>query len=121
VWVAAKFTDEHHATLDWLNNITDTASVRFFGVEVELWRIGASEPAPRFNIVSKPNDWSQSVKQAARAIGDDELTDISTHLVNSSVQCICQAFSGSGIGFSASNLYSTSKGDRAANLREVAF
>ena len=75
VWIAAKFSEEHRAALDWLNKITDTASVRFFGVEVELWRIGVSEPAPRFNIVSKPNDWSQSVKQAARAIDDDELTD----------------------------------------------
>ncbi len=75
VWIAATFNEEHRAALDWLNKITDTANVRFFGVEVELWRIGASEPAPRFNIVSKPNDWSQSVKQAARAIGDDELTD----------------------------------------------
>lgn len=75
VWIAATFNEEHRAALDWLNKITDTANVRFFGVEVELWRIGTSEPAPRFNIVSKPNDWSQSVKQAARAIGDDELTE----------------------------------------------
>jgi hypothetical protein len=75
VWVAASFTEEHRAALDWLNKITDTESVRFFGVEVELWRIGTSEPAPRFNIVSKPNDWSQSVKQAARAIEEGELSD----------------------------------------------
>jgi hypothetical protein len=75
VWVAAKFSEEHRAALDWLNKITDTANVRFFGVEIELWRIGTSGPAPRFNIVSKPNDWSQSVKQAARAMGDDELTE----------------------------------------------
>jgi len=75
VWIAAKFSDEHRAALDWLNKITDTASVRFFGVEIELWRIGSSEAAPRFSIVSKPNDWSQSVKQAARAIGDDDLSE----------------------------------------------
>jgi Domain of unknown function (DUF4268) len=74
VWIAAKFTDEHRATLDWLNKITDN-SFRFFGLEVELWRIGSSPAAPRFNIISKPNDWSQSVKKAADAIDDAELSE----------------------------------------------
>jgi hypothetical protein len=74
VWVAARFTEEHRSTLDWLNRITDE-SFRFFGLEVELWRIGDSPAAPKFNIVSKPNDWSQSVAQAARAIDDAELSE----------------------------------------------
>jgi len=46
-----------------------------FGLEVELWRIGSSPAAPKFNIVSKPNEWSHSVAQAARAIDDAELSD----------------------------------------------
>jgi hypothetical protein len=74
VWIAARFTEEHRSTLDWLNRITDY-SFRFFGLEVELWRIGDSSPAPKFNIVSKPNDWSQSVTQAARAIDEGELSE----------------------------------------------
>ena len=74
VWIAAKFTEEHRATLDWLNKVTDE-SIRFFGLEVELWRIGTSPAAPRFNVISKPNDWSQSVKQAARVIDDADLTE----------------------------------------------
>ncbi len=74
VWIAARFTEEHRATLDWLNKITDE-SFRFFGLEVELWRIGDSPAAPKFNIVSKPNDWSHSVAQAARAIDDAELSE----------------------------------------------
>ena len=74
VWIAARFTEEHRSTLDWLNRITDE-SFRFFGLEVELWRIGDSPAAPKFNIVSKPNDWSQSVAQAARAIDDSELSE----------------------------------------------
>lgn len=74
VWIAARFTEEHRATLDWLNRITNE-SFRFFGLEVELWRIGNSPAAPKFNIISKPNDWSQSVAQAARAIDDAELSE----------------------------------------------
>ena len=73
VWIAARFTEEHRATLDWLNRITDE-SFRFFGLEVELWRIGDSPAAPKFNIISKPNDWSRSVAHAARAIDESELT-----------------------------------------------
>lgn len=74
VWIAARFTEEHRSTLDWLNKITDD-SFRFFGLEVELWRIGSSPAAPKFNIVSKPNAWSHSVAQAARSIDDTELSE----------------------------------------------
>ena len=59
-WIAESFTEEHRATLDWLNEITDDR-FQFFGLEVELWRIGDSPSAPKFNIVSKPNDWSRSI------------------------------------------------------------
>ena len=71
VWVAANFTDEHRATLDWLNKITD-ANFRFFGLEVELWRIVDSPAAPKFNVVSKPNNWS---RQIAHTFGGRELSD----------------------------------------------
>jgi len=74
VWIAARFTEEHRATLDWLNRISDER-FRFFGLEVELWRIGSSPAAPKFNIISKPNDWSQSVAHAARAIDETELSE----------------------------------------------
>ncbi len=75
VWIAARFTEEHRSTLDWLNKITDD-SFRFFGLEVELWKIGDSLAAPKFNVVSKPNDWSRSVSQAARTIDEGELSEI---------------------------------------------
>ena len=60
IWIARHVTDEHRATLDWLNKITDQ-KFSFFGLEAELWRIGESQSAPRFNIVSKPNNWSRTV------------------------------------------------------------
>lgn len=53
VWVAPMFTDEHRKALDWLNdNSVDTLS--FFGVQIELWAIDSSNPAVRFNVVSRP-------------------------------------------------------------------
>lgn len=64
IWIAQKFTEEHRAALDWLNRITDS-TFTFFGIEIELYKIGESTPAPMFNIVSKPNDWSKLVKKSA--------------------------------------------------------
>ncbi len=78
VWIAASFTDEHRAALDWLNQVTDE-DVRFFGLEIELWRIGFSPAAPKFNVIAKPNDWSRHVAQAARAL--DEGTPSETRIL----------------------------------------
>lgn len=66
IWIASKFTDEHRAALDWLNENTKD-DISFFGLEIELWRIGNSDPAPKFNIISKPNDWAKAVKKQADA------------------------------------------------------
>ena len=63
VWIAKRFTDEHRAALDWLNEQTSDGIV-FFGLEIELWRIGDSAPAPKFNIVSRPNEWTRSAVQS---------------------------------------------------------
>ena len=67
VWVANPFTEEHRAALDWMNDITDTR-FNFFGLEVELWRIGDSPLAPKFNVVSKPNDWSKTVAEGVSRV-----------------------------------------------------
>lgn len=64
IWIAQRFTEEHRAALDWLNRITDD-TFNFFGIEIELYRIGDSPAAPMFNIISKPNDWAKSVKKSA--------------------------------------------------------
>src|SRR5262245_4847212 len=68
VWVAPTFTEEHRSALDWLNRVTGE-HLHFFGVEVELWRIGNSPAAPRFNVVAKPNDWVKTVREKASGGG----------------------------------------------------
>lgn len=73
VWISAQFSEEHRAALDWLNQLTDK-TVRFFGLEVELWKIGDSPAAPRFNIVCQPNDWENTVRHAAETLADDDAT-----------------------------------------------
>jgi hypothetical protein len=73
VWIAKKFTDEHRAALDWLNEITGD-KINFFGLEIELWRIGESPIAPKFNIVSKPNDWTKGKAANTDSLAIKDLT-----------------------------------------------
>ena len=73
VWIAARVADEHRAAMAWLNEITDS-EVRFFALEVELWRIGDSPAAPKFNVLSKPNDWSRSTSDAKKAVAEGDLS-----------------------------------------------
>ena len=71
IWIAGQFTEEHRASFDWLNRIT-AEGMNFFGLEIELWRIGDSPIAPKFNVVSKPNDWTKTVQSTA---GRGELSE----------------------------------------------
>lgn len=68
VLVGEEIREEHRQALTWMNSITDEDH-RFFGREVELWRIGDSEPAPRFNVVVEPNEWARQVAVAAGSSG----------------------------------------------------
>ena len=73
IWVAAKFNEENRATLDWLNKITGE-EYNFFGIQIEVLKIGESM-APKFDIVSKPNNWSKKVSTAAQKIDTENLSE----------------------------------------------
>lgn len=65
IWVAESFRPEHVAALRFLNeNTTDDLS--FFGVQVELWRIGSSPLAPKFEVVVQPDNWAKVGREQAR-------------------------------------------------------
>jgi hypothetical protein len=72
IWIARQVRNPHRAALDWLNNVTEER-ISFFGIEIELWQIGDSPAAPKFNLASKPNDWSKTVSRATGRGG--ELTE----------------------------------------------
>lgn len=69
IWVAESFRPEHATALEFLNNHT-TDELAFFGVQVELWRIGDSPLAPKFEVAVKPNEWAKSGRVQARAASD---------------------------------------------------
>ena len=69
VWVAQAFTDQHRAAVDWLND-TSAEGTRFFALEIEVWRIGESAYAPKFNMVAKPNNWTKGGQAHAASLSE---------------------------------------------------
>ena len=69
VWVASRFQPEHRRTLDWLNDRSDD-KVDFFGVEMQLVRIGRSLPAPVLNLIAQPTDWRKWGRRYEPALPD---------------------------------------------------
>lgn len=64
VWVVKKARDEHREAIKWLNENT-TSELGFYLLEIELWHIGSSKLAPKFNVVERPNEWAKIVKSSA--------------------------------------------------------
>jgi hypothetical protein len=74
VWIAETIQADHRAAIDWLNANT-TEDFSFFAIEIELWRIGNSPPAPRFNIIASPNDWTKTARKASGQVGETTLAE----------------------------------------------
>lgn len=72
IWIVKKARDEHRQAIDWLNGHTDD-NITFFLIELELWQIGDSLPAPKFQIVAKPNDWAKAIKVAGQLTDTKQL------------------------------------------------
>lgn len=68
IWIVKRARDEHKQAVEWLNQHTDE-NIGFFLIEIELWRINDSLPAPKFNVVEKPNAWAKTIK-AAEGLSD---------------------------------------------------
>ncbi len=69
VWIVKEAKEEHRAAVEWLNNNTNN-NVNFFLIEIHAYTIGDSDPAPKFEVVEKPNDF---VKRSKSKVGSDEL------------------------------------------------
>ena len=66
IWIVKDVRDEHKQAVDWLNEHTDE-KINIFIIKMELWQIGNSAMAPKFQIISEPNDWAKAIKQSAQS------------------------------------------------------
>lgn len=74
IWIVKRARDEHRQAVEWLNQHTDE-NIGFFLLEIELWKINGSVPAPRFNVVERPNDWAKAMK-ASEGLSDTKKTNL---------------------------------------------
>lgn len=71
IWVVRHAREEHKSAIEWLNNHTDE-HIGFFLVEIKLFKIGDSEPAPKFEIIEQPNDWTKEAKKVSGALSQTQ-------------------------------------------------
>lgn len=75
IWIVKEVRDEHKQAIDWLNDNTNE-KINFFAISIELWKIGDSPFAPRFNIISKPNNWAKALKKSTTSQSQNNTTDL---------------------------------------------
>ena len=59
IWVAANFTIEHRAAINWLNQLAPD-KVCFYAVEIHTIKINDSPTAPDFRVVAAPSEWGST-------------------------------------------------------------
>ena len=64
VWIVKEILPEHQKAIEWLNEYFDE-EIRIFLLRIEVWQIGDSAYAPKFEIVSAKNNWAAVVKKSA--------------------------------------------------------
>lgn len=59
IWISSDPRPEHVTAIEWLNE--SSSGVRFYLIKVEAYRIGQSEPAAKFTIVTGPSEKTEIV------------------------------------------------------------
>jgi Domain of unknown function (DUF4268) len=72
IWIVKEGLEEHQQALEWLNENTGE-KLNFFLIRMEVWKIGNSNPAPNFHILTQPNNWFKTVKSS---LNTTEVTEI---------------------------------------------
>ena len=70
IWIVKDVLDEHQKAIEWLNEHLDD-SISCFLIKIEVWQIGDSKPAPRFEVVSLKNNWVATLK---KSVNSEELS-----------------------------------------------
>ena len=72
IWIVNEVRDERKQAIDWLNEHADE-ELNFLLIKMELWKIGSTPPAPKFEVISKPNDWTKMVKEPGYELTETKL------------------------------------------------
>lgn len=58
VWIVKTAREEHRSAIEWLNQKT-LEGISFFLIEIHAYCIGDSLPAPKFEVIEKPNGFNK--------------------------------------------------------------
>ena len=67
IWVVEKARDEHRAAVQWLNENT-ASEIGVFLVQICVYKIGNSNPAPKFTVLERPNNWLKTKRNTSGAV-----------------------------------------------------
>lgn len=74
IWIVKDVLPEHLKAVEWLNEHLDD-EIRCFLIKIEVWQIGDSRLAPRFEVISVKNDWAATLKSTS-VVGDVSATKL---------------------------------------------
>ena len=69
IWIVKSAREEHISAIDWLNSNT-LDNISFFLCELDVRKIGDSQPAVGVKSISRPNNWTRSVKSQKNPVYD---------------------------------------------------
>jgi len=78
IWIVKNAKEEHIKAIEWLNDTTDE-TINFFLINIEVWQIDNSNPAPKFEVLVRPNEWAKTIRSTS---GSGELTDTKIQYLN---------------------------------------
>jgi len=68
IWVSSEPRPEHERAIDWLNETgSDT---NFYLVKIEIYKIGDSEPAPKFTVITGPSEKTEVVGEEKKELAE---------------------------------------------------
>jgi len=68
IWISSEPRPEHERAIEWLNEAG--LDVNFYLVKIEVYKIGESEPAPKFTIISGPSEKSIIVGKEKKELAE---------------------------------------------------
>lgn len=68
VWISSDPRPEHERAIEWLNE--SGSGVDFYLVKIEAYRIGGSEPAPKFTIIAGPSEETEVVGKEKKELAE---------------------------------------------------
>lgn len=75
IWIVKEARDEHIKAIQWLNEKTND-DVNFFLLEIQVWQIDNSNPAPKFQVIEKPNNWAKQLNNSKKTTKTVTSTDL---------------------------------------------